>query len=96
MKREQKGQNGRAHLQQQGVDADDARLWDGWQEIVFDSEGKVRRGSVRTSEGPASLQVVPSQVLSPLALWDDAERDDQHGADPQPRHKDLDQEFTCH
>lgn len=45
---EQQGQNGRAHLQQQGVDADDARLWDGWQEIVFYSEGKVRMGSVRS------------------------------------------------
>lgn len=49
----------------------------------------------QTSEGSPSLRVVSSHLLSPLALWDDAKRDDQHGADPQSRHKDLDQEFTC-
>lgn len=34
-------------------------------------------------------------ALSPLALWNDAKRDDKHGTDPQSCHQDLDQEFTC-
>lgn len=34
-------------------------------------------------------------VLSPLALRNDDKGDDQRGADPESRHQDQDQEFTC-
>lgn len=84
-----------AHLQQQGVDAHDPRLGDGRQEVVFNSEGHVK-----TSVRSRRLQLRGGHVtngndLSPLALRDNDEHDDQRGADAESRHQDLDQEHTC-
>lgn len=88
-KQKQRGGAERVHLQQQGVDAGDARLGDGRQEVVFYSEGDGKTSVSRAG------RIANAAVLSPLALRNDDKRDDQHGADPESRHQDLDQELTC-
>ena len=89
---EQRGWAERIHLH--GDDASDVRPEDGQQEVDIYSEGKGKT-SIRSRGLRLRGRIAAVGILSPSDLQKDDKRDDQHGADPDSHHQDLEQERIC-